>query len=410
MKNQFVILTAAFLLSVTGHAYYENPNIYPLGEKEAFMANTGVALSGSSGAVFFNPAGLAGVQNSKVSLSANSYLSIKTSFSPLDVVDNSDINLDANSLVAVPSSVVSVQKLENWTLAFSVLVPEQTQLNSMTTHETTNFNTQIIMNVRSQLLLFGLSGATKHANGYDYGTGCFIATLNGTSDRSVVAEPKPATGLPQSGIASDSYTVQVTGLVCNAGFQTNYTDNLRVGANLRLPFIQTSGSGKLFSYSQSAAGGAATNSGIQSISVDYQIPMDLAFGASYKLTEAVQLYADASYQFPLDYKSSSLAATNIKSDGTLRWNAGASYMQNEALKFYGGFALNPGTASIQNTGDINEDFTVFTLGTEWVNKIATTGVGLMMANSTGESELSTGNKGSVKTNVFGVLLSAGFSF
>lgn len=410
MKNQLVIFFAAQLLAIGAFAYYENPNIYPLGEKEAFMANTGVALSGSTGATFFNPAGLAGIQNSKVSLSANSYLSIKTSFSPLDVIDNSNFNLDANSLVAVPSSVVSAQKIENWTVAFSVLVPEQTQLNSMTTHESTNFNTQVILNVRSQLLLLGLSGATKHVSGHDYGAGCFIATLNGTSDRSVVAEPKPASGFTQSGIASDSYTVQVAGLVCNAGLQTNYTENLRLGANLRLPFVQTSGSAKLFSYSQSAAGGAATNNGIQTISIDYQLPMDLAFGAAYKLTDFLHLYADASYQFPLDYKSSSLATTNVKSNGTFRWNTGASYQQSETLKFYGGIALNPGTVELQSTGDIKEDFTVFTAGTEWVNNIATTGLGVMMANSTGTGKLSTGSNGSVKTNVFGILLSAGFSF
>lgn len=410
MKNNLLILSLILLWSFAAQSYYENPNIYPLGEKEAFMANTGVALSGSTGAVFFNPAGLAGIQSSKVSLSANSYLSIKTSFAPLDVVDNSNINLDANSLIAVPSSVVSVQKFEKWVMAFSVLAPEQTQLNSMSSHETNNFNTQIILNIRSQLLLIGLSGATSHLNGYDFGAGCFIATLNGTSDRSVVAEPKPASGFPQSGIASDSYSVQVAGLVCNTGFQTNYTENLRVGANLRLPFIQTSGSAKLFSYAQSAAGGAAVNSGIQNISVDYQLPMDLAFGASYKLTEVLQLYADASYQFPLDYKSSSLAATNVKSDGTFRWNAGASYLQSNNLKFYGGFALNPGTVALQNAGDVKENFTVLTIGTELKSNIATTGLGVMVANSSGESKLSSGSNGDVSTKVFGVLLSAGFSF
>lgn len=36
------------------------------------MANTAVALSGSTGAVLFNPAGLAGIKNSKVSMSPNS--------------------------------------------------------------------------------------------------------------------------------------------------------------------------------------------------------------------------------------------------------------------------------------------------------------------------------------------------
>ena len=323
MKN--IIFLFAILISFSAaQAYYENPNIYPLGEKEAFMANTGVALSGSTGAVLFNPAGLVGIKSSKVSMSANSYLSIKTQYSPLDNVDGTDLNFTSNGVQAIPSSLVSVQKLETWTLAFSVLVPEQTQLNDMSVYETPNFNEQVILSIRSQLVLIGLSAASQSQNGYDYGFGCFVANYSGTQNRSVVADPKPATGLPQTGFASDAATVEVQGLICNAGVQKDYDDKWHWGASVRLPFIKSNGSAKIFSLEQSPAGGPAV-SGIQNFDINYEIPMDVAGGIRYQALDNLQLYGDASYQFPMDYKAVAAATSNIESRGTLRLNFGTAY-------------------------------------------------------------------------------------
>ena len=48
-----------------------NPNLLPLGEEEALLANTGTARSGSTGAVFYNPAGLSTVEGTSFSLSGS---------------------------------------------------------------------------------------------------------------------------------------------------------------------------------------------------------------------------------------------------------------------------------------------------------------------------------------------------
>lgn len=401
----FVFLIPFF----SAQAYYENPNIYPLGEKEAFMANTGVALSGSTGAVLFNPAGLVGIKTSKVSMSANSYLSVKTKYAPLDNVDGTDLNFTSNGVLAIPSSLVSVQKLDAWTLAFSVLVPEQTQLNDMSVYETTNFNEQIILSVRSQLVLIGLSAANHSHNGYDYGFGCFVTNYSGTQNRSVVAEPKPATGLTQTGFASDAATVEVQGLICSGGVQKDYDEKWHWGASVRLPFIRSSGSAKIFSFEQSAAGGAASSS-IQNFDINYEIPMDVAGGVRYQAYDNLQLYGDASYQFAMDYKAIAAATSSVESRGTLRLNFGAAYQYSEKFKFYGGLASNPGAGVLRSAGDLKEDFTAITFGGELIQKFSTTGVGIIVANSSGESILSTGNKGGISTSVFGILLSGGFSF
>ena len=73
-------------------------------------------------------------------------------------------------------------------------------------------------------------------------------------------------------------------------------------------------------------------------------------------------------------------------------------------------ASNPGTGVLKSAGDLKEDFTAFTFGGELIQKFSTTGIGIIVANSSGESILSTGNKGGVSTSVFGILLSGGFSF
>ncbi|MBY0451528.1 MAG: hypothetical protein K2P92_00745, partial [Bdellovibrionaceae bacterium] len=133
-------------------------------------------------------------------------------------------------------------------------------------------------------------------------------------------------------------------------------------------------------------------------------------GVRFQAQPYLQLYGDASYQFPMDYKSVPAATSNIESRGTFRFNLGAAFQYSEAVKFYGGFASNPGTAVVKSPGDLKEDYTVITVGGELVQKYSTTGIGLLIANSSGESVLSTGNKGSLSTAVTGVLLSGSFNF
>ena len=157
MKAFFLFFAAVFVALTPAQAYIENPNLFPLGEQEALMANTGVALAGSSGAVFYNPAGLATLEKPKFSMSANSYLITKTDFTPFDNIDSTNVNFSTSGSQAIPSSLVSVHKWDTWTVAFSLLVPQQTKNQDIDDFETKSYKVQLTQSIQTQFLLFGLS-------------------------------------------------------------------------------------------------------------------------------------------------------------------------------------------------------------------------------------------------------------
>lgn len=403
-----LILLEILCLGVA-QAYVENPNIFPLGEKESLMANTGVALSGSSGAAFYNPAGLASVTNPKISMSANSYMIINTQFRPLDRFDGHDLNFDAAGFLAVPSSLVSVQKTEPWTLAFSVFVPEQNQVNDMSSFSTTNFNTQLIQSIRAQFILLGLSAAAPLEQGFDFGFGCFYGNYNAATDRSLVAVPKVGSGITNNAYTTQSLSVDVHGVLCNAGLQMEVSPQLQFGFTTKLPFFKIKGAGKYFSYSQDI-NGTVSNTGIKNVSADYDIPMNTSVGFRYLLNNKTSLLLDVSYQFPVTYEPYEGAAAKVETKGTARWNLGAIYRWSEKFNLLAGYASNPSNQKLAKVGDLKEDFTVMQLGFEMIQKIATTGVGVFVANSKGESIVSATQRGSVTTTAYGLILTAGFSY
>lgn len=398
-----------FLMSFSAGAFIENPNLFPLGEREAFVANTGVALAGSTGSVFYNPAGLASIRSAKLSMSANTYLLSKTDYAPLDNVDGKDLNFSASGFLAVPSALISVHRGETWTIAYSALVPEQRRVHEMADFETPNYNIEMTYASQAQFILLGISAGAPMETGYDVGVGCFLGNYTGTLDRSVVVSPKSGSGLTQKGFTSASLNLDVKGVLCNLGAQKDYGPRLRAGAGLRLPFIKLEGKGRYSSFTQSTAG-ATANTGIKKVEADYDIPLDFAAGVVLKAQENFQLLADAGYQFPVEYTPFEGSGGQVKTKGTLRWSLGTIYNWTDKTKVLGGLAFNPSAVVLNQAGDEKQDFTVATLGVELTEKIATTGIGVFAARSTGETMLSTTRNGSVSSQAYGLLLTAGFAY
>jgi long-subunit fatty acid transport protein len=121
-QKQSILLTLLIFSSTHAWAfsYTDNRGLLPIGEVESFMANTGAALSGSTGAVYYNPAGLASIDRHHISLSANSYLSTRSEVNPIQTIDGVDMNFSTKGLQAIPTSFVSTGQHEQWRYAFSV--------------------------------------------------------------------------------------------------------------------------------------------------------------------------------------------------------------------------------------------------------------------------------------------------
>jgi len=410
LRNRAWILYFGFVFFTYGSlAYVENPNLFPLGEQEALMANTGVAISGSTGAVFYNPAGLSSLRDSRISMSANSYMFSRTDYSPLDSFDGKDLNFSTSGFQAVPSSIVSAHRGEVWTWAFSVLVPQENRNHETATFETNSYTTQLIQSGEARFILLGLSAAATLEQDFDFGYGCFIGNYTANGSKSIVAQPRAGTGLTANAYSTQTVSMDVRGVLCNLGVQKSLGEKFQWGASLRLPFFRTSGTGQYFVYTQDV-NGVVQNTGVKKVDAHYDIPTDFSLGMSYNFSEMFSFYLDTSYQFPVSYKPFDGAAAQVQTNATRRWSLGARYKLGRSSKLLAGYATNPGTQTLQQVGDLKEDFTIMQLGYEWTQNTAISGVGLFSSKSPGESMLSATRNGKVATEAYGLILTGGFTY
>ena len=63
-------LAACLVVSSTARADNSNPNLIPFGETESFLGNAGVGRANDTGAVYYNPSGLAELESGRISVSA----------------------------------------------------------------------------------------------------------------------------------------------------------------------------------------------------------------------------------------------------------------------------------------------------------------------------------------------------
>src|SRR5260370_3047483 len=111
----------------------KNPNVIPLGENESFLGNTGVGRANDSGAVYYNPSGLAELPTGRVSVSGAVYASISQHFDNFLSLDNTQIPLNASAFVTIPSAYAATRRFGDWVGAFSVLVPDSIEFDDHVT-------------------------------------------------------------------------------------------------------------------------------------------------------------------------------------------------------------------------------------------------------------------------------------
>ncbi len=404
-----ILLTIIVCLSTSSFAYIENRSIYPLGEAESQMANTGVALKGSSGSAFFNPAGLASTRERSLSLSGNTFMQFKTDAKPFLVLDGKDLDLSATGTQVVPSSLVSTWAEGPWTLAFSVYVPELLRTSFIQSFSTNSFDVELGRTIDSQFVLVGMAAGGSFTPSLDIGAGCFLAQYQSSQMVNLVGRPKTGSGLAQAAIINNYYSIDTKGLLCQIGGLVQSSDSNRIGFVLKLPVLQITSQGKYSRFTQDVNGGR-TATGIQEKASRYSVPMDFTLGVANNSLSNLNILADVSYQFPEDFEIIEGFSGRTKVVGTLRYNAGVEYQFKENLKIRGGFAINPSAVEILADGDIRENYQVMTVGFQYTSHQATTGIGFFKADSSGENRLSSTRNGSAQTTVTALMLNTGFVF
>lgn len=409
MKS-FVIL-AIFVVSLQSFGYIENRQLFPMGDAEMMMANTGVALKASSGNAFYNPAGLAQLKQRRLSLSGNTYLRHTVEARPLAVVDGRDVNLSSSATQAVPSAVISTLPWRDFTFALGVFVPEQIRTTEISPLDTPAYDVQLSRSFDQQLLLLGVAAGGTTAS-VDVGAGCFLGMFSAAQTLTLVGMPKAGSGITNPSQASGYKNISARMLYCQVGAQKDLLETTRVGAVVRLPSMSLEGSAELWGFqrpSSPTTDNPIANTGIQKRGSKYELPAELALGVTHRLGSRTQLLGDATYQLggtfsPIEGEASSEFA------GTLRWSAGIEYALAEAHALRGGFGFNPSSFVMKADGDVREDYSILTAGYEYREAQSTLGIGLFSAGSSGSNRVNADRRGSVSTKATAVLITTGFLF
>ena len=399
MNRAHHLLPAAVVLALAGaftpsaHAYNSNSNrqIIPLGETEAFLGNAGVGRANDTGAVYYNPSGLAELSSGRVSVTGSAYLSFDTRTDGAFFVDQTTVGYEASGFNTIPAFYVAAYKMDDWVTAISVLVPNSLQVESRSPFTTPSTQSTIIAATKSSDLWIGLSAARKVDEHWNLGVTLFAiqhqeATTVGLD---MTFPANPTTSLTTS---MEQVTLATIGLSATFGITYLPDDpQWRFGLRAQTSLVQLGGNADTFISSHKETGGviASTVEDKRATEAHYQLPFDFTLGSAYIANDWLTVLADVSMQLGADYSSipGSTVTEQVNLKPTPRFNLGMEFKTAKWMQLRTGFFYNPSAnGQDSNTpGYSAEDFYGLTAGIGINSAKVRTGVGVFYVWSSGQS-------------------------
>jgi hypothetical protein len=408
---------ASFFFFALSSAYADiyNRQILPLGEREAFMGNSGTGDAADTGAVYYNPAGLASMARAKVSVLGSSYLSFDTAASSVAQIQGTDVPYEAKGFNTIPSAYVITAKEGQIDLAFSVLIPESYEINNRATFSSANTSGTVIQSTATADLWIGLTAATQINSQWSIGLTFFGVKHDESSVIALIIDDNASSPSTFAALASRD-SLSVFGLSAVFGVEYKATDWLSLGLRAQSPFLQFTGTGDTYRANRStiSGGSSAPDESQAGIPVKYELPLDFTLGSAFKLGANVELFLDLSLQCGSDFETipNSGLGTHVSTEATFRGSAGIEIGAIPSFPIRMGFYFNPSAERNLTTNDASEgslNYYGLTGGIVWKSEHVETGVGgfyirgsgpFITASNTIASETNTGT-GVILTTAYG---------
>jgi hypothetical protein len=401
--------------SAIARAGNANPNLYPLGENEPFMGNTGVGRANDTGAVYYNPSGLAELDADRISVSGSAYLAFSTHSDGFLNVDNTNVPFDASGFVTVPSLYAATRRLGDWIGALSVLVPDSVSLDNSLSFETPSTRSKIVYSLNQSELWIGLSLARKLGEHWSVGLSLYGIQHHEAQTLGVDIQNKTDANAFASSISQLS--IDTFGLSAILGVTYLPTSWLRFGLRAQTPLWQLYGWGSSYETNHVVVDGTTTTSGENVTGqANSPMPFDFSLGTAVTLWKALTLLADVSLQIAESYSTfpGSLLDEMVVLNTTPRVNVGLELrLTSEFTLRLGGF-YNPST-NAGTPGDANyakDDYFGLSGGIGFSEAHVRTGLGGYFTQSSGSMTPTgtTGTTSSVTNRSIAVLLTTAYVF
>ncbi len=406
---------ACILESPVAFADLGNRQVIPLGEREAFMANTGTGDAADAGAVYYNPASLTQINSDRMSILGSVYLSFSTSSDSVAQIDNTAVPYSARGFNTVPVTFVITRKLSDWALAFSVLIPESLQVENRTTFQTPNTTGTLLQSYRLADTWVGISAAHELDSQWSVGASLFGILHSQTNTAASVVDLTSGTFVTVNARSQMS----TFGLSLDAGVLFKASSWVSLGLRVQSPILQASGSADAYRALRTNSGNPVTED-LSGTKAYYQLPLDSTLGAAFTFSPKFELLTDLSWEAGTTYDSipASVQNTHYSAALTPRFNIGAEYKPAPAYPIRAGFFYNPSAISYEasvnpDVAPVQENYFGVTAGLGVVYPHVETGLGVFYIWSHGQefpSGAAPGVTANVASNGFGAMLTTAYVF
>jgi len=400
-------LLLLLLFPLLAQANRENPTLFPIGEIEPFLGNTGIALKKSSGSVYYNPAALSTKDDVSFSANGSSYFFQNSSFK------GGSGGIGSESFGILPTTFVSSKPFKSFVGAISLLVPDAVIYNDQILGEVQSQTLRSLIQSDTRSLWLGATLSKELAENMRLGVSLFLIRKELS---------KSSTSLLESPILNQGITVasQTKGAIHGAtlivGGMSDLSENLTVGVRIKTPFLKIKSKAESYQNIKSFTGTYIQSESDLNLEPNDEDPWEFAFGVNWSLTPQFELLSDLSLQLKTSYTDlpNSAVSNQIETKKTLRASFGTRFHWAESLSLLAGLQINPSNLETGlNEGYSKMDYYGVSFGAHWMSERINSGLGAFSLFGKGETSghvqsLSLTN--TVNVEVYGIYASSSFKF
>ncbi|RLA64583.1 MAG: hypothetical protein DRQ88_00560 [Epsilonproteobacteria bacterium] len=409
-----LILAIFFIPSAFGIVQY--PYLYPIGDVESLMSNTGVGLRKSRGGAAYNPASLSRLTGADISASASTY----------NVMDSKTSTAEGlksfKGFAPIPNMVFSGTQFSWGYGALTALVPTNIEVSTRYEIWIPEENTygNLIFTDKVEELILGLSAGIPLNDNWAIGMNLYAHVYGESSTEGLIflEDDAPVKG----GARNRQLKNSVYSLQPIIGVHHSPWNEFFWGLRIQFPTIKITGSGTIYEECLFASkyckdfdnnGSPDYDQKETEYDTDYQVPFDFVLGFNFKPWKNHRFLLDLGYQLATEFeKFPGLVEYDVKTKNQGRGSFGYWWNINEQYSLLVGLKWNP-SPKIEN--DIPSslppiNFFGGSLGIYKEGKVTTTGVGFYYYKSRTDHKMWGEVDDPSRVILWGLILTSGIRF
>lgn len=343
--NKIIALILILIPCILKGQFGYNTHIVPLGEKEALMANTGIAGVNSVGAILYNPGALTQVKGNSISFSGSAFSFYSIEVDPIINIAGTPLRYSAKGFKSIPSSIFMQKTIKDWKLGFSVVMPLSFEVEGPKTWTIPVGNDEINILIdqlyKEEQIRIGLTAARKIGKNYSIGITAYgesYTSLNkGLSRINLLSDPT-ITNLEEK-----REYLSAQNLILILGIHKSF-EHSSIGFSTQFPEIKIRGRSDYFDTKFNNFDATSAEE-INIINADgkFKTPLQLKVGYAKNWSTETQSSIDLSYTKATEYNAieTKFYTKEVKREESYRLSMGQKLMLKENLTGMMGLAYTP---------------------------------------------------------------------